>query len=347
MGFLGTLFKVNLLVSFALVTLVAAYVAFICFVPLPVPGPERYASGSKLDLSGLTFSHVKTNRGVGLNVVTAGPQDGKLVIFLHGFPETALLSWHHQLHHFGEQDNYFVVAPDQRGYNTSDKPAGVENYRLNELAADVVSLIDYYQKDSAIVVGHDWGAAVAWWTAITHPTRVSKLAILNVPHPAAMERYLFTHLSQVRKSWYIFFFQLPFLPEFRFARDDFAWPWTGMGTAAPGTFGSDDRALYLQAWSEPGAIENSINWYRAALRFKIAEEGQTTRSVIREGTKISSPVLILWGKNDAFLESEMAQISLEYCKDGKLHFFESSHWLQHERPEEINKHLEEFFAKKV
>jgi pimeloyl-ACP methyl ester carboxylesterase len=267
---------------------------------------------------------------------------------LHGFPESALLSWHHQLQHFrASPDKYFVVAPDMRGYNQSDKPLEVSSYRLNELARDVIDIIDHYGKSYAIVVGHDWGAVIAWWTAISYPERVSKLAILNVPHPAAMQKHLLKNVSQLKKSWYMFFFQLPILPELKFARKDFQFPVSALATARAGTFGKGDIELYKKIWNEPNEIASTINYYRAAFRSKLAEEGKLTSSIIEKGTKVQPPTLVIWGKNDAFLEAEMATASVEeWCANGKLQFLDASHWVQHEEPALVNKYLDAFFESK-
>lgn len=153
---------------------------------------------------------ISTN-GVNLHVAQAGPADGPLVILLHGFPEY-WASWRQQIPILASA-GYRVWVPDQRGYNLSDKPAEITAYNLDQLALDVVGLIDAADAEKAFVVGHDWGAAVAWWLGIKHADRLEKLAILNLPHPAVLRRRFRTHFSQLRKSWYMFFFQLPWLPE--------------------------------------------------------------------------------------------------------------------------------------
>src|SRR5216684_6293477 len=141
----------------------------------------------------------------------------ELVILLHGFPEF-WYSWRHQLPVLGER--YHVVAPDLRGYNLSDKPPRVEDYSIEKLVKDVVGLVNHFGKRRAVIVGHDWGAAVAWAVAQRHPELVSKLATLQVPPPAAW-RANFT-LRQLRRSWYMFFFQLPRLPERWASANDFS-----------------------------------------------------------------------------------------------------------------------------
>ena len=151
----------------------------------------------------LEFQFVSTN-GVRLHVARSQGNHGRLVILLHGFPEF-WYGWRHQIPALAEA-GFRVWAPDQRGYNLSDKPARVASYGLDELANDMIGLIDAVGKSRAAVVSHNWGGAVAWWVALRHPERIERLVILNVPHPAVMHRHLRRSLTQLLKSW---FFQLP------------------------------------------------------------------------------------------------------------------------------------------
>ena len=279
-----------------------------------------------------SYSHqfIETN-GINLHVVLAGPEEGEMVIFLHGFPEF-WYGWRGQIDFFAEQ-GYRVVVPDQRGYNLSDKPRRIRDYDIGELGRDIVGLIDHFGKDNVLLVGHDWGAAVAWWMAIHHSDRIKKLAILNVPHPAVMRENLFNNWSQVKRSWYIFFFQLPWMPEWFMIHDDFE-------TAIKSISGkyeltSTDIERYKEAWGRPREVKSMINWYRAAFRILKKTKGKGNVTV---------PTLMLWGKLDTALGSEMAQPSIGLCENGKLIFFEdATHWVQHEKAEDVNKHLLEFF----
>src|SRR5919108_2249250 len=180
---------------------------------------------------------ISTN-GVKLHVVQAGSLDGKLLIFLHGFPEF-WFGWRHQIDFFAQQ-GFRVWVPDQRGYNLSDKPKGLDAYNIDQLAGDVVGLIDAANVKKAYIVGHDWGASVAWWTAITYPERVERLVILNVPHPVVMRKKLQSSFAQLRKSWYIFFFQLSWLPEALARMNNFSAVVQSMqNSSRPGTFHAD------------------------------------------------------------------------------------------------------------
>lgn len=273
--------------------------------------------------------------GVNLHVVMAGPQDGPLVILLHGFPEF-WYGWRRQMPALAAA-GYHVWAPDQRGYNRSDKPAGVDAYRIDALARDIVGLIEASGREQIYLVGHDWGAAVAWWVAGKYPQRIKKLAILNVPHPAVMRRTVLENDEQRKKSWYIFFFQLPWLPERSLSADDYTNLVRALkGSSRRGTFSAEDIAAYKQAWSQPGAVASMLNWYRAAVR----NQGQA-----EELGRIRPPTLMIWGANDIALSRTMAQPSIDLCDEGRLVFLEeASHWVQHEESETVNHLLLEFFG---
>lgn len=274
------------------------------------------------------------SNGIRLHVAEAGPADGPLVLLLHGFPEF-WYGWRHQLTPLAKA-GYLVVAPDQRGYNLSDRPSRVAAYAPEVLAADVAGLISAYGREQANVVGHDWGGAIAWWLAAMQPQRVRTLAILNVPHPLVMHRHLRHNAKQRRRSWYIFFFQLPWLPEWRMRRDNWAIGRAALQrTSRPGTFSDAELQAYCVAWSQPGAARGMINWYRAALRHGRLQQA-----------RIASPVLLIWGARDRFLGQEMVEPSLALCDDARLELLpEASHWVQHEEPGRVNALLLDFFRR--
>ena len=277
------------------------------------------------------FVRVPTN-GIQLNVAQAGPVDGPLLIFLHGFPEF-WYGWRNQIEHFATL-GYRVWAPDQRGYNLSDKPDAISDYTLDTLAGDIVGLIDAAGCARARVVGHDWGAAVTWWLALKHPERVERAAILNVPHPAVMGRMLSRSFSQLLKSWYMFFFQIPRLPEAVIRRNHYAAAARSLvATSRPGTFSQADLDRYVEAWSRTDGLRTMIHWYRA-LGQKPSRMGNP---------RVRMPLLMIWGARDRFLGREVAQPSIALCEDGRLEFIEeASHWVQHEEPARVNALLEKF-----
>ena len=277
---------------------------------------------------------IQTN-GIRLHVVQHGPIDGPLVILLHGFPEF-WYGWRKQIPALAAA-GYRVWAPDQRGYNLSDKPKGIDAYTLDQLVADVIGLIDAAGCAKAYLVGHDWGAAVAWWTAIKYQQRVRKLVVSNVPHPIVMNRTVRRNFAQLRKSWYIFFFQIPWLPE-RLLR---ASNWLSLSRALQkssnaGSFTEEDLMRYRAAWSKPGAFTAMLNWYRAAVRRKLER---------LPSLRVIPPTLLIWGVHDLALNREMAEPSIALCDDGQLVFCEAAtHWVQHDEPARVNQLLLEFLG---
>ena len=258
-------------------------------------------------------------------------------MLLHGFPEN-WRCWIRQLPAL-VQSGCRVIIPDQRGYNLSDKPQGVKNYRISELTNDILGLIDALDYEKVNLVGHDWGAAVAWMLAYKYPERLHRLGILNVPHPIVMKRFLQRDFEQLRRSWYIFFFQLPWLPEAGMRAND----WRGASRAMRGsgkihTFTNEDIEKYKEAWSQPGAMTAMLNWYRAAARYP----GQIPKEM-----RIRVPTLMMWGMKDFALSHRMARPSMDYCDEGRLLFFpEATHWVQRDAAEEVNHYLVDFILDK-
>lgn len=291
-------------------------------------------------LQGLIAHRYADLPGVRLHYVEAGV--GPLVVLLHGFPE-AWFAWQHQIPALAAA-GYRVVAPDMRGYNLSSKPAGVRAYTTDLLTGDVAALIravgDRRPDGSvapATVVGHDWGAAVAWLFAMRHPELLARLAILNVPHPARMMQGLRT-LRQLRKSWYIFFFQLPWLPERSFRARDFAVLRQTLrrDPVRPGAFGDEDIARYIEAARLPGALTGGMNYYRALIRHP-----QAAGAVQR----IDAPVLVIWGEQDRYLGPELAEPSPKWVPNCRVERLPgASHWVQADAPERVNALLTGFLA---
>ena len=272
--------------------------------------------------------------GIEMHVVMAGLKDGQPVFLLHGFPEF-YYGWRKQIPVLAET-GYRVIVPDQRGYNLSDKPTGISSYRIDTLVNDILGLVDVLGYAEINLIGHDWGAVVAWAFAIWHPERLHRLGILNVPHPAVMLNFLRRgDPEQLRRSWYIFAFQIPWLPEYFLRIND--WRNTVRvlrGSGKIHTFANEDIEEYKKAWSQPGAMTAMINWYRAAARY--------LPGLIKE-KHVAVPTLMIWGMNDVALSHRMARLSLDYCEDGKLFFFEdATHWVQHDEAEAVNQLLIEF-----
>lgn len=285
-------------------------------------------------MSKFEHQYVRTNK-VNLHVVQSGPEDGPLAILLHGFPEY-WRAWRTQIPALADA-GYRVWAPDQRGYNLSDKPKGVANYKLDVLAQDVRGLIAAAGRESAILIGHDFGGAVAWWVANRWPDLCQAMVVINCPHHAVLRRFLRSNPVQRRRSWYFFAFQAPLLPETAFRLNGWrTLSQTLTETSLPGTFSDEDLELYRRAWSQPGAVRSMINWYRALLR-KPPDGLQTPI--------ITPSSLLIWGAKDAFFLREMAELSIDLCEDGRLlALSEATHWVHHEEPAKVNSAILEFLA---
>jgi pimeloyl-ACP methyl ester carboxylesterase len=273
------------------------------------------------------------NSNVRLHAAAAGPKDAPVVVLLHGFPEF-WYGWRRQIEPLSAA-GFRVIVPDQRGYNLSSKPAGVSWYAMPELVSDVIAIADELGQEKILLAGHDWGAAVAWSAALLYPQRIAKLSVLNVPHPSVMRKFLSTRPRQFLRSWYMFFFQLPWLPEALFSAFNFrAGSRSLLRSSRPGTFTAEDLDQYRSAWSQPAALTAMINWYRALFRTRAKFSDKTVRV----------PTRILWGERDDFLLTEMAHESLRYCKSAELFTFaNATHWLQHEEPARVSELLIDFF----
>ncbi len=259
---------------------------------------------------------------------------GPLVLFLHGFPEF-WFSWRHQMRALG--DRYYVVAADMRGYNLSDKPDGRRAYRLEVLVEDVRALIEHLGYERCVLVGHDWGGAVAWQFAYTYPQMLDKLVVMNLPHPVRFYEGLGT-LAQLRRSWYIFFFQLPWLPERVLSRRDYRAIAGVFASQAknPQAFTPQDLDAYRRAASRPGALTAMLNYYRSLL-------AESLRFDRHSYGVLDVPTLLLWGEDDAALGKELTYGTERWVGDLRVEYIpRCSHWVQQDRPEIVNQLMREF-----
>lgn len=281
------------------------------------PGPD-------LEALGLTHRFAQVN-GIRMHYVECGT--GEPVLFLHGFPE-CWYSWRHQIGAIAGE--YRVIAPDLRGYNETEN-AGP--YDTDTLQADVLGLIAAIGEDSVHLVAHDWGGAIAWLLAMEHPEAVRTLTVCNLPHPALFEQGV-RRPKQLARSWYMLFFQLPWLPEQVLA---------GRGyqhlarmlirDCAPGTFTRDDIRFYLDSWREHG-LGGGINWYRALFRHP--------RRLASPPPLVEAPTLLIWGENDRALGKELTFGTDEYVQDLRIEYLPGvSHWVQQEAPAQVNRLLSE------
>ena len=272
-----------------------------------------------------------------LHYVEAGA--GPLMVLLHGFPEF-WYSWRFQIPALARA-GFRVIAPDMRGYNLSEKPPGVVSYRMKHLSADVAALISHAGERRAVVVGHDWGGAVAWAVAARYPERVGKLVVMNAPHPAAFAREL-KSWKQTRKSWYILFFQLPWLPEllFRLGGRRALEQAFRRGSLRPERFTDEAIDRYTAALLQPGALNATINYYRAAFRSALR---QVLRGGGTQNKPITLPTLLIWGEQDRFLGTELTEDLALFVPDLRLlRIPKASHWVQIDAFERVNEGVLEF-----
>ena len=259
---------------------------------------------------------------------------GPLVLLLHGFPEF-WYSWRAQIPALAER--FHVVAPDLRGYNTSEKPP--TGYDLATLTDDVVALIDAFGAERAHIVGHDWGGVIAWAAAMRFPQRTDRLVVLNAPHPMRFQEVIRTPRQLLRSS-YAFFFQLPLLPEALLGANRCWLLARGMQRSAvvKEVFTGDVLDRYREAMSRPGALRAALAYYRASFR----ERNRLPR-IVGDGT-VRAPTLLLWGVHDQALGKELTEGLERWVPDLRVVYLDCGHWTQQERPKEVNRHLLEFLV---
>jgi len=272
---------------------------------------------------------------VQLNAMTCGL--GSPVVLLHGFPEFSY-SWRSQIPALAAA-GFRAIAPDLRGYHRSDKPLGIRAYAVDRLIADVATLIERHAGGRTFVVGHDWGGVIAWRLAALRPDLVRKLVVLNAPHPAAWRRVLMNNFGQWLRSAYVLFFQVPGLPQAVLQAGDF---WLIERTLRRQlqnrrAFSQEDIARYKEALRQPGALTAALNYYRAALR--------------HPGTLFQSPqcsdvpTLLIWGERDPYLSADLTKGLGRWVKNLQVVRLKGvSHWVQNDRPDEVNRLLIEFFT---
>ena len=276
----------------------------------------------------IEYEFVSVN-GVNLHVATAGPEDGTPVILLHGYPD-AHFGWRDQIVALADA-GFRVIAPDQRGYNLSDKPKGMENYMMDILVSDILALADHYGYETFNLAGHDFGGIVSWNLADAHPERLDRMVIFNAPHPAVMSRFQEENEEQRSKSWYAYFFKLPWLPEMVTQAGN----WKMLANSLKESFSEKELDEYRRAWSQPGANTATINWYRAL--FKQSEQDQPN-------SQIDIPTLVVWGKQDPHIMWQSAEPSAAMTTSGQVIYIDdATHWVLRDAPEKTGELLVDFF----
>ncbi|BAY07191.1 alpha/beta fold hydrolase [Calothrix sp. NIES-2098] len=276
-----------------------------------------------------TQEYITTN-GVKLHYVTQG--EGPLMLMLHGFPEF-WYSWRYQIPEFAK---YFkVVALDLRGYNDSDKPKKKSAYVMDEFIKDIEGVIKGLGYDKCVVVGHDWGGAIAWNFAYAHPEMLEQLIILNLPHPAKFSQGLRTP-QQLMRSSYIFFFQLPWLPELFIKSSNYAAVEKALKGMAvdKNTFTQLDIDTYKNAAAKNGALTAMLNYYRNVFQQRIFKTNWGILEV---------PTLMIWGEDDTALGKELTYGTEAYVKNFQIKYISKcSHWVQQEKPDLVNQYMQDF-----
>jgi pimeloyl-ACP methyl ester carboxylesterase len=268
--------------------------------------------------------------GIQLHTVLAGPKEGPLAVLLHGFPE-CWYSWRKQIPVLARA-GYRVLAPDLRGYNLSDKPKGVQSYQIDRLTADILALIRTLGRERATIVAHDWGGAVAWRLAMDYPEAVERLVVMNAPHPVTFAKALASDWSQRLRSWYMFFFQLPWLPETLLTLSPRAtarlfFQRTAVRTDA---FSSADLETMAAALAQPGAMKAMIHWYRASFRYRPAQRTHP----------IEAPTLLIWAEDDIALGRPLTHGLDRWVPELQVHYIpHCGHWVQNEAPEAVNEQM--------
>lgn len=283
--------------------------------PLPAESDEGYVAAN----------------GIRLHYVALG--QGPLALLLHGFPEF-WYSWRHQLPALARARR--VVALDLRGYNLSDKPAS--GYDLATLTDDLRGVIAAFGERQADVIGHDWGGVLAWALAIRAPDAVRSLAVLNAPHPGPLRRELLNP-EQMRRSAYVAFFQLPWLPERSISRDGFSYVWRLFRAAdrRRAWLRDEDIARYVAALARPGALTAALDYYRLLVRSGGASLGPAR--------VITAPTLLLWGERDPYLGIELTYGLEPWVRDLRIQRFPGAgHWLNQQAAAEVNAALAAFLT---
>jgi pimeloyl-ACP methyl ester carboxylesterase len=303
---------------------------------------ESKAKGAKASMLKHEYAEVNGQR---LHYVTAGK--GKLIIFLHGFPEF-WYEWKNQLAEFGR--DYQAVAPDMRGYNLSSKPAEVDQYQVKYLVEDVRALAEKLGHKKFILVAHDWGGAVAWAFAIAHPDYLEKLVIINAPHPGVFQRELQKNPAQQKASQYMLMFRSAQAEQTLSANNYATLVEVVLGAGLKtGVFTEADKQAYIEAWSRPGALTGGLNYYRAArVGPPAGDDKQATNFAAGLGSlEVKVPTLVIWGEKDTALltgnleglDKFVPNLTIKRIPDG-------THWVIHEQPTLVNEYIRDFIKSK-
>lgn len=286
-------------------------------------------------MAGFELQRIALPTGVELDVATAGDPAAPAIVLLHGFPESHR-TWRHQIPELAK--THLVIAPDQRGFARSSKPEGTENYTPDKTVGDLIALADHFGKDRFVLVGHDWGGAIAWMAALQHPNRVERLVIVNAPHPFVFQKSLFDDMEQRAASQYIRLFRNPGLEAQLEAM--------GLGTFFDTTFArhadpallAPERDAYLDEWGQPGAMTAMLNWYRASAIVVPGMDETPERPAFLDGPfpPLQMPVLVIWGMGDKALLPVQLEGLDQLVPDLKVVQVDAGHFVPWENPAAVN-----------
>ncbi|PIO34187.1 hypothetical protein AB205_0019840 [Aquarana catesbeiana] len=281
------------------------------------------------------------NSGMRFHYVASGEKGSPLMLLLHGFPEN-WYSWRYQLDEFSQ--GYWVVAVDLRGFGGSDAPSELLDYKMETLLQDVKDLITGFGYSSCVLVGHDWGGTLAWTFAVRHHNMVSRLIVMNAPHPSAFHDYVLAHPSQLFLSRYVFLFQLPILPEILLSLADFEYIRKPLVDDSMGIqnkqrrLTNEETEAFIYYLSQKGGMTPPLNYYRNLFGFFPVK-----------AQDVLVPTLLLWGELDVFLEAAMVPEMKQYVHapfQAEI-IQHASHWLQQDHPEEVNRIMRDFLSQEM
>ncbi|HEX5733666.1 MAG TPA: alpha/beta hydrolase [Blastocatellia bacterium] len=325
-------------------TRLTAALCAIAFLAVCANGQAMKGPDKKEGAGMLKHEYADVN-GVRLHYATAGK--GKLIMFVHGFPEF-WYEWKNQLAEFGR--DYQAVAPDMRGYNLSSKPADVEQYQVKYMIEDLRQLAEKLGHKKFTLVAHDWGGAIAWAFAIAHPDYLEKLVIINAPHPGVFQRELRDNPAQQKASQYMLMFRQERLAEQTLSANNYAMLVQivlGEGLKQ-GFFTEEDKKAYIEAWSQPGALTGGLNYYRAA-RIGPPAAGSEAKGDMASmpSLEVKVPTLVIWGEKDtALLTGNLVGLDKYVPNLTIKRIPEGTHWVIHEKPALVNSYIREFIKGK-
>jgi pimeloyl-ACP methyl ester carboxylesterase len=278
--------------------------------------------------------------GISLHYGAAG--EGPLLLFVHGFPEL-WYAWINQLHEFGR--DYHAVAPDLRGFNLSDKPNAVEDYRVGPVIKDLIGLADHFGAEKFTLVAHDWGGAAAWALAARYPQRLHKLVIINSPHAYLFHRELTQNPAQAAASAYMTLFRLPKAERVLLEFDCERLFDMMRGAGGKRWMKQEDRWVYETAWRQKGALTGGLNYYRASPLYPAGESGPGAAAIQlnAQDFRVTVPTLVIWGMLDPALLPGNIDGLEQFVPDLRIErIANASHWIVHEQPELVNRLIRDF-----